>query len=87
MKKITRTITQTVGKVVIFDSDTNTVEKLMHKCLGKLSLERFAKQVKKETGLNVVKAESVEYIDTIYSLDLADFLAYAEPVTYTSEGE
>lgn len=87
MKRIIRTITETVGKVCIFDSDTNTVQKLTCKCLGKLSLEKFAKQVKKETDLNVVKVESVEYKDTTYSLDLADFLAYAEPVTDTVEEE
>ena len=87
MKKITRTITETVGKVSIFDCDTNTVEKLTVKCLGKLSIEKFAKQVKKETGLNVIKVDSVEYKDTTYSLNISDFLAYAEPVTDTVEEE
>lgn len=78
-KKLTRTITETVGKVLVFTED-ETIKEMEVKVSGKLNPRKFAREAAKLFGWNVVKVKEVSYIDTKYEMLESDFIAGATPV-------
>lgn len=78
-RKVTRTITETVGYVLVFTED-ETIKQMEVKLSGKLDPKNFAREVEKSLGWRVLKVKEVRYISTKYEMPEPDFIANATPV-------